>query len=94
MNWPILGIRMYRITLKHERHYSAFAYQCIEVAVGSSFVGLEKILFQDQRSLVDVALLRVGVALLGVGVALLPVATVLRSDMVLMVRGNVVLLIR
>ena len=57
-------------------------------------MGLEKILFQDQRSLVGVALLRVGVALLGVGVALLPVATVLRSDMVLMVRGNVVLLIR
>ena len=57
-------------------------------------MGLEKILFQDQRSLVDVTLLRVGVALQGVGVDLLPVATVLRSDMVLMVRGNVVLLIR
>ena len=69
-------------------------YQCIEVAVGSCFVGLEKILFRHRRSLVGVALLRVGGALLGVGVALLPVATVLRSDMVLVVWGNVVVLIR
>ena len=53
-------------------------------------MSLEEVLFGDWRPLVGVALLGV---VLGVGVALLPVATVLRCDMMLVVRGDVVLLV-